>query len=346
MTAVGVVGASGYSGAVAARILAAHPSLTLAFATSDKLEGRSVGDELGAPRAAKLVYAPNARAEELAASVSVVVLATSAEVSSALAPKLLAAGKLVCDLSGAFRLGELAYPRWYGFTHPAPALLDTAWYGLPELFGPPPQGTRLIANPGCYPTAALLALAPLLRAGLIEPEGIVVDAKSGVTGAGRQAKEEYAFGEVSGDVRAYKLLAHQHTPEIARALGRAGSVDAKDVNLTFTAHLLPVRRGLLATCYARPRPFATEATVQACLADAYAGSAFVRAVPPGEATLKSVAGTNNARVGAVANTDIVVAVGAIDNLVKGAAGQAVQNLNLLLGFGETSGLDGLARFAP
>jgi len=343
MATVGVVGASGYSGAVAARLVGTHPSLELAFATSDKLAGRRVADELAVRGAAALTYAPNGAAEELAMRADAVVLATAAEVSVELAPRLLAAKKLVVDLSGAFRLRDAGdYPRWYGFEHPAAALLDGAWYGLPELFGPPPVGSRLVANPGCYPTATLLALAPLLRAGLVEPAGIVVDAKSGVTGAGRQAKEDFSFGEVSGDVRAYKVLAHQHSPEIAQALSRVGRGEAR---LTFTAHLLPVRRGLLATCYARPRPGATEKVVRECLADAYAASTFVRAVAPGEVTLRSVAGTNHARVGATADADVVVAIGAIDNLLKGAAGQGVQNLNLLLGLPETAGLDALARFA-
>jgi N-acetyl-gamma-glutamyl-phosphate reductase len=260
-----------------------------------------------------------------------------------LAPAFADRGKQVVDLSGAFRLDAADYPRWYGFEHGAPAWLGRAHYGLPELFGPPPRGA-LVANPGCYPTATLLALAPLVREGLVEPAGIVVDAKSGVTGAGRQTGEAYSFVEVDGDVRAYRVLAHQHTPEIARALGRVHA--GAGARLAFTAHLLPVARGLLATCYARPRAGADAKRVAECLADAYVRAPFVRAVAPDQVMLKRVVGTNLAQVGATANDDVVVAVGAIDNLLKGAAGQAVQNLNAMNGWDETLGLEGLQRVSP
>jgi N-acetyl-gamma-glutamyl-phosphate reductase len=285
-------------------------------------------------------FVPNASALDYADACDAVVLATSAEVSARLAPSFAERGKQVVDLSGAFRLEASAYPRWYGFDHPSAPWLEKSHYGLPELFGRPPAGA-IVANPGCYPTASLLAIAPLLRAGLIEGRGIIVDAKSGVTGAGRQEGEAYAFANVDEDLRAYRVLAHQHTPEIARALSRLG-----EATVTFTAHLLPVRRGLLATCYARPRPGASAARVAECLADAYGRSAFVRAMPPDRVALKGVAGTNLAHVGATADDDVVLAVGAIDNLLKGAAGQAVQNLNLMNGWDESEGLDRLHRFSP
>jgi N-acetyl-gamma-glutamyl-phosphate reductase len=198
-----------------------------------------------------------------------------------------------------------------------------------------------VSNPGCYPTAALLALGPLVRAGLVEPDGIIVDAKSGVTGAGRQTGEAYSFLEVDADVRAYKVLAHQHTPEIERALCRF----APGARVTFTAHLLPIARGLLATCYARPRPGVTAGRVKECLADAYSAAPFVRAVPIEDVMLKRVVGTNLALVGASANDDVVIAIGAIDNLLKGAAGQAVQNLNLMNGWDQALGLESLQRAA-
>jgi N-acetyl-gamma-glutamyl-phosphate reductase len=362
---VGVVGASGYSGAVAARILAAHPQLRLAFCTSDRRAGEAAADHLAMPVPGDLRFEPNAAAIALADRAEIVLLATSAEVSADLAPKLIALGKRVVDLSGAFRLGSKDdYARWYRLDHPAPGLLpspspasrspaspgaepipsgdaERAHYGLPEVFGAPPPGAKLVANPGCYPTAAILALAPLLKAGLIEGSGIIVDAKSGVTGAGRQAKEEYSFAEIDEDLRAYKILSHQHTPEIAQALGRFG-----EASVTFTAHLLPIRRGILATCYARPRSGATARAVAECLADAYAGRPFVRAAAPSDATIAKVAGTNLAIVGATADADVVIAVAAIDNLIKGAAGQAVQNVNLLCGLDETSGLAHLHRIAP
>lgn len=343
---IGIVGASGYSGAVAARLVAAHPDLTLTFVTSDKLAGCDARKALG-PLAGDLEFSPNNAAQSLAADCDAIFLATPAEVSADLSARILSStgGPRIIDLSGAFRLESAAdYPPHYGFVHPSGEWLASAWYGLPELFGPPPADTRLISNPGCYPTATLLALAPLVRAGLVESGGLIVDAKSGVTGAGVQTKQEYSFVEIDEDVRAYKLLAHQHTPEIARHLGRAASIAAP--RLTFTPHLVPLRRGLLATCYARPRPGTTAALVHECLADTYAGAAFVDVCVPGEVTMKSVAGTNRARVGATANDDVVVAVGVIDNLLKGAAGQAIQNLNLLFGLGETAGLDRLLPIAP
>ena len=216
-----------------------------------------------------------------------------------------------------------------------------AHYGLPELYGRPPADA-LVSNPGCYPTAALLALAPLVRTGLVEPDGIVIDGKSGVTGAGRRTDDSFSFVEIDGDVRAYRVHAHQHAPEMARGLGRFAD---GGVRLTFTAHLLPVARGLT-TCYARPRAGTTTEALQACLSAAYASAPFVRVVPPGEAMLKRVVGTNLAFVGAAASEDMVVAVGAIDNLLKGAAGQAVQNLNAMNGWDETLGLEGLQRVSP
>jgi N-acetyl-gamma-glutamyl-phosphate reductase len=341
---VGVVGATGYSGAIAARLVAAHPAFELAFCTSDKLSGERVEPQLRVPVADGLRYVPNGEAEARARDCDAVLLATAAEVSAKLLPPLVEHGVSVIDLSGAFRLaGAEDYARWYGFSHPRPDLLARAHYGLPELVGAPPKGA-FVANPGCYPTATLLALAPLVREGLVEPTGIVVDAKSGVTGAGRQAKEEYSFGEVDEDLRAYKLLSHQHTPEIERVLSRvSGHGPSK---LTFTAHLLPVKRGLLATCYARPRAGASAKAVSECLADAYRGAPFVHAVAPHEVTLKAVAGTNHAVVGATADADVVIAIGAIDNLLKGASGQAVQNLNLLAGLDEATGLSHLHRVHP
>ncbi len=337
---VGVVGASGTSGAVAARLVAAHPRMALAFATSDARAGESVAAALGMRLANDVRFTPNAAAADHASACDAVLLATPADVSMRLVPAFVDAGKQVVDLSGAFRLEAKEYPRWYAMEHTATALLSRAHYGLPELFGAPPGGA-FVANPGCYPTAALLALAPLVREGLVETAGIVVDAKSGVTGAGRQSGDAYSFLAVDGDVRAYKVLAHQHTPEIERALTRV----APGARVTFTAHLLPVPRGLLATCYARPRGGATRERVQACLAEAYGRSAFVRVVPPGDVRLSGAVGTNLALVGATADGDVVVAIGAIDNLLKGAAGQAVQNVNLMNGWDEALGLEHLQRFA-
>jgi N-acetyl-gamma-glutamyl-phosphate reductase len=338
---VGIVGASGYSGSVSARLVAIHPRLSLAFGTSDKLEGESLRAHLGVRLDDSLRFVANSSALEQADGCDAVLLCTSADVSMRLAPAFAERGKQVIDLSGAFRLEAGAYPRWYGFEHTAPAALARAHYGLPELFGAPPRDA-IVSNPGCYPTPTLLALAPLVREGLVEPTGIIVDAKSGVTGAGKQSGEAFSFAEYADDSHAYKLLAHQHSPEITRALSRI----AAGIKLTFTAHYLPIKRGLFSTCYARPLPGASAARVAECLADAYARSSFVWAMAPDQVTIKRVVGTNHCHVGATANDDVVIAVGAIDNLLKGAAGQALQNLNLMNGWDETTGLDGLQRVSP
>ena len=339
---VAIVGASGYSGAVAARLVAAHPRLALAYATSDKLAGESVGEHLAVRLdEPDLRFVPNGMAVDLADGCDAVLLATAADVSMRLVAAFAEAGTAVVELSGAVRLDARDYPRWYGFEHPAPASLARAHTGLPELDGNPPRGA-VVANPGCYPTATLLALAPLLREKLVEPRGIVVDGKSGVTGAGRQSGEAHSFAEVDEDLRAYKVLAHQHGPEIVRGLSRV----APEAQATFTPHLLPLRRGLLATCYARPLPGTTAKRVAECLADAYARTTFVRAVSPDQVMLKRVVGTNFAHVGASADDDVVIAIGAIDNLLKGASGQAIQNLNAMNDWPEATGLDQLHRVSP
>lgn len=346
---VGIVGASGYSGTACARLLAAHPRASIAFATSDKWAGDKVRARLGAPIDSALVFVPNREALERAREVDAVLLATPVETSMQLAAALLDRHVSVVDLSGAFRLGSAeAYPRWYGVAHASPTQIARAHYGLPEIFGAPrfgADGLALVANPGCYPTAATLALAPLIRAGLIRREGIIIDAKSGVSGAGRQAREEYSFVEVERDVRAYKLLAHQHTPEIARSLGQVLPEGPGELRVTFTPHLVPISRGILATCYARPVDGTTPDELRAALADAYEGATFVRVIEPAAVTLNGVVGTNDCLIGATCDEDVVIVTAAIDNLIKGAAGQAIQNLNLLYGLPESAGLDRLSRQA-
>ncbi|GAC1352342.1 MAG: N-acetyl-gamma-glutamyl-phosphate reductase [Polyangiales bacterium] len=339
---VGIIGASGYSGMVATRLLAAHPFFDLAFCTSDKWKGESVEARVGGRISPTLQFLPSLQAIEHAEYVDAVCLATSAEVSLELAAEWLNKSKIVVDFSGAFRLAQASdYPPWYRFTHHQPGLLSLAHYGLPEVFGRP-HGA-LVANPGCYPTASLLALAPLVRERLIALDSIIIDAKSGVTGAGREANERLSFAEVDANFHAYKVLSHQHTPEIAQALTRVANAP---VSLTFTAHLLPVRRGLLATCYARPCPGVTAERVQQCLTAAYARSAFVEVVAPEAVSLSRVVGTNRCCVGAAVDDHVVVVIAAIDNLIKGAAGQAVQNLNLMYDLAEDAGLGSLATEHP
>jgi N-acetyl-gamma-glutamyl-phosphate reductase len=347
---VGIVGVSGYSGMELARILSNHPHFQLELAISDKWAGRSLGQALGLAGKSEglrcLSQEEGAKAQRLGA-VGLVFLCTPAEVSLQLAPVALAAGARVIDLSGGFRLSAGQYPRWYGFEHAHPDLLSEARYSLPEVTGGGGslRTVRLVANPGCYATASALALLPLLQAGVIDREGIIVDAKSGTTGAGRRATEELSFSEMEGDFRAYRVLKHQHTPEIEKTLALAGLGEAP---LTFTAHLLPVRRGILVTAYGRLRPGKSATDAVAAVEQFASGRPFLRALNPDLVRLQAVVGTNRALLGADADPERKVAIGfcAIDNLVKGAAGQAVQNANLMLGFEETAGLAGLSGSAP
>ena len=347
---IAVLGASGYSGIEATRILAQHPHAEVRVVASDRWQGDTVEKRTGIRGAAgRLRYAPQERAAELARECAAALLCTPVDASLQLAPALLAAGLKVVDLSGAFRLSDAgAFRAAYALEHPQPALLRESVYGMPESGNRDAIAkARLIANPGCYPTASALALAPLLRAGLLAAEGIVVDAASGTTGAGRKATEEMSFSEVMDDFRAYRVLRHQHTPEIAQALSAAAG---RSVPLTFTPHLLPLRRGILATCYARLAAGRTAADAAAAFSHNYADEPFVDlAAGADEVSLRSVVGTNRCQIGfAVGGADPgrIVVIASIDNLVKGAAGQAVQNLNLALGWPETAALDTLRGFAP
>jgi N-acetyl-gamma-glutamyl-phosphate reductase len=333
-----VVGASGYTGLELTRILARHPRLRLAELFSDRWAGEAAGDRVAlSGSAAGVRYTSVAAAPDLQSELAF--LATPAEVSIDLVPKLLARGVRVVDLSGAFRLEDAsAYPRWYGLEHGAPRLLAEARYGLPELARAALLGAKLVTNPGCYATAVALAIAPLVRSGLVAPDGIVVAAMSGVSGAGRKAKEEFSFCEIDEDLRAYRLGRHQHVPEIeqtvARYAGRCGPI-------SFTPHLVPIRRGILATSAFRLAAGAGGGDLARAFEQAYADEPFVRVVAADAVCVRDVARTNRALVGVAldARAGTAVAVSAIDNLVKGAAGQAVQALNAAMGWDEQLGLD-------
>jgi N-acetyl-gamma-glutamyl-phosphate reductase len=353
----GIVGVSGYSGMELARLLSRHPRFRLTQVSSDKWAGRALGAQLALPPAAAALTVIGQEAGKAAfGSVDVLFFCTPPEVSIDLAPVALAAGARVVDLSGGLRLAAADYPTYYGFEHRAPALLAEAIYSMPELAADPSaaagrlRGARLVSNPGCYPTVSTLAVLPLLRAGLIEPGSIIIDAKSGTTGAGRKASEEFSFSEVDGDIRAYRVLRHQHMPEIERALGLGGVAGAKVV---FTPHLLPARRGILATAYGRLTAAALgQGDLPAAIARAYDGFAegkpFIRIVDPEQVTLSAAVGTNRVVMGAKADASrgIVVACASMDNLVKGASGQALQNANLMYGFPETAGLSDLVGHLP
>ena len=332
-----IVGASGYTGLELTRLLARHPRLGLAALYSDRWSNEAAGARVPLDGdAAALRYRPLADAD--LADAELIFLATPAEVSAELAPKLLVKGSRVIDLSGAFRLEDAgAYPAWYGFAHPAPALLAEARYGLPELAREKLAGATLVTNPGCYATAIALALAPLVKAGLGLAGGIAVTGLSGVSGAGRKAAEDYSFVEVADDLRAYRIGKHQHVPEIEQTVARYAG---KCPPISFTPVLVPIRRGILATITVRldgPPPGGLEGALKA----AYADEPFVKVLPPDKVMVKDVLHTNRCHVGLAvdARAGVVVAVSAIDNLVKGAAGQAVQAANAAMGWPEAAGLD-------
>lgn len=329
MAEIGIVGASGYAGAELLRLCAAHPELEVAWATGDSQAGTTVSALYPSLTGVTGGLVFERFEPRMADGTDAVILALPHGASGALVPDLVGRTSVVLDLGADFRLKDASlYPRWYGEAHPAPELLDRFVYGLPELFRDQLVGADAVAVPGCYPTAATLALAPLLRAGLVETTGIVVDAACGVSGAGR---DKVSFCAADEDFKAYGLLDHRHTPEIEQNLGGA--------QVLFTPHLAPMNRGILATCYARPVGGASASALQAALHDAYDEEPFVH-VTPAPPTTKGVAGSNCAHiwVGHDLRTGWVVVLSAIDNLLKGTSGQAIQCLNLALGLDETSGL--------
>ncbi len=331
-TPVGIVGFRGYSGAEAIQILAHHPHVEAVLLEHRESDDRPVPLDSPGPR--RIPCTPEAvRSAGLAA----VFLATPADVSMDLTPALLETGAKVIDLSGAFRLGTVEnYKRWYKEEHTQPALLAEAVYGLPEFCRSRISGAKLIANPGCYPTAANLAIRPLLEAGVVEREsGIVCDAKSGVSGAGRKPTLKTSFCEVTENFSAYSILDHRHVPEILRTSG------LEEGEFSFTAQLIPIERGILEAIYFRTKGLRDAGEFLEIYQKRYAGEPFVRLYAPGQVPdLHAVNHTNFCDIGIKYDpqTRRAVVISAIDNLGKGAAGQAIQNLNLALGYTETTGL--------
>ena len=334
MVTAAIVGASGFTGAELLRLLAVHPDVDVRYATADTQAGERAASLYPSLAAAYPALTFETFDLDRAVGLDLVFLGLPHRASMALAPQLVGRVGCVVDLSAAFRLKDArAYPRWYGFEHDQPELLAEAVYGLPERSRRDLKGARLVATPGCYVTAATLALAPLLDAGLIEPAGLIVDAASGVTGAGRAATPATSFCTVDEDFVAYGLLDHRHTPEIEQNLGGA--------TVLFTPHLAPMNRGILASCYARPttgRDVSTAAVLGA-QREAYADEPFVVAID-GSPSTKATLGANTAHVTARYDerTGYVLALCALDNLTKGASGGAVQAANVALGLDETAGL--------
>jgi N-acetyl-gamma-glutamyl-phosphate reductase len=328
---VGIIGASGYTGAELLRLVAQHPDYNLVVATGDSMAGTRAADlypslEVAYP---DLVFGEfDLSAVE---GLDLVFLGLPHEASMDLAPSLVGSVGCVVDLSAAYRLRDSsAYPTYYGFEHTQPDLLAEAVFGLPELHRIDLKGARFIATPGCHVTAATLALRPLVEAGLIETSGVIVNTVTGITGAGRKPTDTNVFANIDSNALAYGLVSHRHTPEMEQEIG---------VELLFTPHLVPMSRGLLATCYARPTAACNEAAVLEAQREFFADEPFVAVLDSPPAT-KSVLGSNAAHVSARYDerTGTVIAMCAIDNLAKGASGGAVQAANVALGLEETAGL--------
>ncbi|MDH3707077.1 MAG: N-acetyl-gamma-glutamyl-phosphate reductase [Acidimicrobiia bacterium] len=342
-TTVGIIGASGFTGAELLRLLAGHPQLKVAVATGASQAGAPIAEVYPslAPVYGDTTFA--AYDPAVVDGLDLVFLGLPHGASQQIVPEIRGRVGHIVDLAADFRLGDPElYPTWYGEAHTAPELLDDFVFGLPELFRQAVAGAELIAAPGCYVTTAALALAPLVEAGLIEPTGIIVDAASGVSGAGRPPKDNTTFCAADENFTAYGLLTHRHTPEIEMAVGRHAGVP---VQVLFTPHLAPMNRGILATCYGRPTAATSTAEVLACLRETYGGEPFVH-VTDGSPSTKATLGSNSAHLTARVDerTGWVLAIGALDNLVKGASGQAVQCANLALGLDEAAGLSALGLY--
>ncbi|HHT01293.1 MAG TPA: N-acetyl-gamma-glutamyl-phosphate reductase [Firmicutes bacterium] len=336
---VALAGATGYAGTELTRLLYCHPDIELVSLAAGRREGEKL--VVINPQFHGLRYEAFIGLEDLLATeAELIFLALPHGHAMEIVPNLLAAGRRVIDLSADYRLQDVqTFAAWYGKEHCGSEALAQAVYGLPELQDVDWATVRLVANPGCYPTAILLGLAPFLQAGLVKTEGIIVDAKSGVSGAGRSPKLEMLYSEVNENVRAYGVGGvHRHLPEIEQEVSRWTGLDC---TITFTPHLIPMTRGILATIYLTPNHTIGTADALQVLERFYQGCPFVHVLPPGSLpNTKAVFGSNHCQLGAVVDgrTGRLIVISVIDNLGKGAAGQAVQNMNLMCGWPEEMGL--------
>lgn len=340
MVRVGIVGVTGYSGRELLRDLIRHPHVSIAYLAARRLTRPTPIHHIYPDLRHRLAveYRPF-KLREAVEACDALFLALPHGVAMTLVPKLLRAGKFAIDLSGDYRLQSPAvFAKAYGLRHAHRAGLAHAVYGLTELYREALGHAQLVANPGCYPTASLLACAPLVTRRLVDPTGIIIDAKSGVTGAGRSLKEELLFCEVHEELHAYKVNAHQHMPEIDQELSRLGR---STFRATFVPHLVPMNQGLFATVYLRLKQRVSAGQVQRWYEQFYRDEPFIRVLtPPALPKTNRLSGTNDCEIAVrtVGSGRLVIAMAAIDNLGKGAAGQAVQNMNVMLGFDETAGL--------
>lgn len=340
---IGILGASGYTGAELVRLLVRHPNAEIALLTADRHAGKSMGEVF--PHLARLSLPDLVSIEDADWTKPDFVFcalphATTQKVIAGLPDSL-----KICDLSADFRLRDTAtYAQWYGGEHQAPEIQKQAVYGLTEIYRGEIAGARLVANPGCHTTTAELPLMPLLDAGLISHEGIVIDSKTGVSGAGRGEKQASLHSEVSEGVHAYGIAAHRHAPEIEQELSLAAG---RPVTVTFTPHLIPMNRGILATIYVSLNGGADAEDLRIALAARYDPEPFVHVLPAGRSpATRDVRGSNHCSIGVFADRvpGRAIVLSSIDNLVKGASGQAVQNMNVMCGLSETMGLEQEALF--
>ena len=336
MIKAAILGATGYAGAELMRILSSHPDASIVYPASHSYAGKKFSDIYPGMRGICDMVLREDDISAAADAADVIFLSLPAGLASSLVTPEILSKCVVIDLGADFRLHERSvYEEWYHTEHHSPALLKEAVYGLPEIHRSELKGKRLIANPGCYTTCSILTLFPLLKNGLVEKNGIVIDAKSGTSGAGRSEKLGSLFCEVNENFKAYGVATHRHTPEIEQELSAAAG---RDIVLQFTPHLVPMNRGILATCYAKLRPGVSDDDVARAYS-MYKDEPFIRLVD-GSPETRYVKGTNTVDIGwrIDSRTGNIIAMGAIDNLGKGAAGQAVQNMNLLFGLDERTGL--------
>jgi N-acetyl-gamma-glutamyl-phosphate reductase len=338
-TQVGIIGATGYTGVELLRLLLHHPEVEVTTLTSQKYAGVPISQVFPSLTKRLQLKCEELAVDHISKKTDFIFAAVPHKTAMETVPLFFRSGKRVVDLSADFRLKDPSvYERWYQ-KHTAPELLSDSVYGLPELHRDKIRAAKIVGNPGCYPTGALIGLIPLIKRGLISSEGIIVDSKSGVSGAGRDVVLESLFCEVNEGVKAYKIFAHRHTPEIEQELSL---LSQKKITVTFVPHLIPMDRGILTTLYVHLINKMNTEELLNVFQEYYNGEPFVRIYPNGKLpNTKDVRGSNFCDVGAVAGeaNGRAVVVTAIDNLVKGASGEAVQNMNIMLGYPETMGLD-------
>ena len=346
MLRVGIVGVSGYTGVELARILSCHPKVKITVATSRQHEGKHLSEVFPNLKGCVDITCENPSQNDLFSMADFFFTAVPHKTAMTIVPSLLENGKKVVDLSADYRLKNSdVYEKWYQ-EHTSSNLIDEAVYGLPELYRKQISQSRLVANPGCYPTSVILGLAPLLKGKVIDPSTIIVDSKSGTSGSGRSPGVANLYCEVADGFKAYKVGGtHRHIPEMEQEVSL---LSGEDVTLSFTPHLLPISRGILSTIYAKLVAGIDDLYLQKLYQDAYQDEQFIRICPPGSLpATQYVRGSNFCDIGFSADrrTGRLIILSAIDNIVKGAAGQAIQNMNLMNGFDEAEGLHG-APFFP